>query len=56
MRAVFGAESWFPRSLIEFQKHFATESACAQYLFERRWLAGFVSPGCGEALREAGAS
>ena len=47
MRAVFGAESRFPRSLIEFQSRFATESACAQYLFERRWPEGFVCPGCG---------
>jgi predicted RNA-binding Zn-ribbon protein involved in translation (DUF1610 family) len=34
--------------LIEFQGGFATESACAEYLFERRWPAGFVCPGCGE--------
>src|SRR5205085_9816727 len=26
---------------------FARESACAQYLFERRWPQGFVCPGCG---------
>jgi len=25
----------------------ATESACAQYLFERRWPEGFVCPSCG---------
>jgi len=48
MRAVFGAESRFPRSLTEFQNRFATASACAQYLFERRWPEGFVCPGCGE--------
>ena len=40
--------SGFPTSLIEFQSRFATESACAQYLFERRWPDGFVCPGCGE--------
>jgi predicted RNA-binding Zn-ribbon protein involved in translation (DUF1610 family) len=33
--------------LIEFQGRFATESACAQHLFERRWPQGFVCPGCG---------
>jgi hypothetical protein len=33
--------------LIEFRDRFATESACAQYLFERRWPEGFVCPGCG---------
>ena len=42
-----GSERGFPRSLIEFQGRFATESACAQYLFERRWPEGFVCPGCG---------
>ncbi len=43
-----GSERRFPRSLIEFQDRFATESACAEYLFERRWPEGFVCPGCGE--------
>jgi hypothetical protein len=38
----------FPRSLLEFQSRFATESACAAYLFERRWSEGFVCPGCGQ--------
>ena len=41
-------EGRFPRSLIEFQGRFATESACAEYLFERRWPEGFVCPGCGD--------
>ena len=44
---VSGSERGFPRSLIEFQGRFARESACAQYLFERRWPQGFVCPGCG---------
>ena len=43
-----GSESRFPKSLIEFQSRFASESACAEYLFERRWPEGFVCPGCGE--------
>ena len=42
-----GSESRFPKSLIEFQSRFATEAACAKYLFERRWPDGFVWPGCG---------
>jgi hypothetical protein len=47
MIVVSGSERRFPRSFIEFQSRFATESACAQYLFERRWPEGFVCPGCG---------
>ena len=43
-----GSERRFPKSLIEFQDRFATESACAEYLFERRWPEGFVCPGCGD--------
>src|SRR5436190_23481483 len=41
------SERRFPRSLIEFQGRFATEGACAEYLFERRWPEGFICPGCG---------
>src|SRR5208337_3347165 len=41
------AESRFPKSLIQFQDRFASESACAEYLFKRRWPEGFVCPGCG---------
>ena len=44
---VSASEGRFPRSLLEFQSRFATESACAQYLLERRWPHGFVCPGCG---------
>src|SRR5271155_3596864 len=42
-----GSEGRFPKSLIEFQGRFASESACADYLFERRWPGGFVCPACG---------
>src|SRR6516165_10271798 len=35
-------EQRFPRSSIEIQGRFATESGCAQYLFERRWRERFV--------------
>ena len=45
---VSGSEGRFPKSLLEFQRRFATEGACAEYLFERRWPEGFVCPGCGE--------
>ena len=43
-----GFEGRFPKSLIQFQARFVTESACAAYLFERRWPQGFVCPGCGD--------
>src|SRR5438132_11790830 len=43
-----GSEGRFPKSLIEFQGRFASESACAEYLFERRWPEGFICPGCGD--------
>jgi predicted RNA-binding Zn-ribbon protein involved in translation (DUF1610 family) len=33
--------------LIDFQGRFASEAACAEYLFARRWPQGFVCPGCG---------
>jgi hypothetical protein len=39
------------RSLLEFQKAFATEEACAQHLRAMRWPEGFVCPRCGH--REA---
>jgi hypothetical protein len=40
MSVVSGSERGFPRWLIEFQSRFATEGACAEYLFERRWPQG----------------
>jgi predicted RNA-binding Zn-ribbon protein involved in translation (DUF1610 family) len=46
--AMSGYEGRFPKSLIAFQRRFATESECAEYLFERRWPHGFVCPGCGD--------
>jgi hypothetical protein len=36
-----------PRSLPEFQRLFATEDACADYLQGIRWPEGFVCPRCG---------
>src|SRR6516164_5059474 len=46
--AMSGSEEGFPKSLIEFQGRFASESECAEYLFERRWPQGFICPGCGD--------
>ena len=37
----------FPRSLIEFQRQFPDEAACAAYLQASRWPSGFVCPCCG---------
>ena len=37
----------FPRSLIEFQRRFPDEKACAAYLADARWPDGFRCPECG---------
>lgn len=37
----------FPRNLREFQRQFATETACQEYLAACRWPDGFVCPRCG---------
>ena len=37
----------FPKNLCEFQRQFATEEACEQYLTACRWPEGFVCPRCG---------
>lgn len=37
----------FPRSLLEFQRMFPDDRACAPYLFEQCWPEGFVCPACG---------
>lgn len=34
-------------SLIEFQKEFSTEQACASHLWKQKWPHGFVCPRCG---------
>jgi hypothetical protein len=39
----------FPRSLIEFQRRFPDEQACAAYLVLARWPDGFRCPECGHA-------
>jgi len=37
----------YPQTLAEFDREFATEEACARYLFQLRWPDGFVCPHCG---------
>lgn len=41
----------YPKTILEFEKRFATEEACRQYLFDIRWPNGFCCPRCGH--REA---
>ena len=43
----------FPKDLREFQRQFATEAACQEYLVACRWPDGFVCPRCrhGRAYR-----
>jgi transposase-like protein len=36
----------FPRSLLEFQRRFPDDAACAAYLTKARWPDGFVCPAC----------
>jgi len=37
----------FPRSMVEFEERFSTESACRDYLFSVRWPEGWRCPRCG---------
>jgi transposase-like protein len=37
----------YPKTLTELERQFATEQACAQYLFQLRWPDGFSCPRCG---------
>lgn len=37
----------YPKTLAEFEKRFATDEACREYLFKLRWQDGFVCPKCG---------
>lgn len=39
----------FPKTLLEFQRQFATEQACADYLIASRWPDGFRCPRCDHA-------
>lgn len=40
-------EGDFPRTLNEFDRWFATEDRCREYLVKLRWPKGFACPGCG---------
>jgi transposase-like protein len=37
----------YPRTLSEFDKWFASEAACIEFMVRVRWPEGFVCPGCG---------
>ena len=37
----------FPENEIEFDKHFSDSGACYEYLFQQKWLAGFICKKCG---------
>ncbi len=37
----------YPRSLVDFQRRFPNEAACADYLAALRWPEGFRCPACG---------
>ena len=37
----------YPRSLVDFQRRFPDDAACANYLFALRWPDGFRCPACG---------
>jgi len=40
-------EEDYPRTLIEFEKRFSTETGCTDYLINLRWPEGFRCPNCG---------
>lgn len=44
----------YPKTILDFEKRFATEEACRQYIFDLRWPEGFICPRCGH--REAWAT
>ena len=37
----------FPQNLMSFTQRFVSDEACAAYLMELRWPAGFICPACG---------
>jgi len=37
----------YPRTLMQFERRFATDQACRDYLFALRWPEGFICPRCG---------
>jgi len=39
----------YPRTLMELERQFSSEAACAEYLARLRWPEGFRCPGCGSS-------
>ena len=39
----------YPRNLMELERQFSNEAACAEYLARLRWPEGFRCPGCGSS-------
>jgi len=35
----------YPKMMLEFEKCFATEEACQEYLYQMRWPDGVICPG-----------
>jgi transposase-like protein/transcription elongation factor Elf1 len=44
---VFSSVDDYPRNLAEFERRFATDEACREYLVQLRWPDGFRCPSCG---------
>lgn len=44
---MLGITEDFPKNQIEFDRRFATEQHCIEYLFHLRWPTGFSCPECG---------
>ncbi len=36
----------YPTTMLEFEKFFATEQSCQEYLYQMRWPSGFICPHC----------
>ena len=39
----------YPATLLDFQRMFPDEAACAEYLYELRWPDGFICSDCGRS-------
>ena len=38
---------YYPKTLLEFEKQFASDEACREYVYQLRWPAGYICPRCG---------
>lgn len=47
MSVAFEIPDDFPKTMLEFESRFATESDCLEFLRKLKWPAGFVCPKCG---------